>query len=72
MLEMVEARRTSGDAEHRYDLLSGLLDASQDELDDKAALSDEELIGKHTNFEPIELYLTSFPRKYVYFPSCWT
>ena len=72
MLEMVEARRTSGDAEQRHDLLSGLLDASQSELDDKAALSDEELIGKYPISEPIGLYLTSFPRKYVYFPSCWT
>lgn len=72
MLEMVGARRTSGNAEQRYDLLSGLLDASQDELDNKTALSDEELMGEHANFEPIELYLTSYPRKYVYFPSCWT
>jgi len=72
MLEMVEARRTSGDAERRYDLLSGLLDASQDELDNKVALSDEELIGKRTNFERIEPYLTSHLRKHVYFPSCWT
>jgi len=47
MLEMVEARMTSGEAEQRYDLFSGLLDASRDELNKDAALSDEELIGKH-------------------------
>jgi len=46
MLEMVEARR-DGDKEERYDLFSGLLDASRDESDNEAALSDEELIGKY-------------------------
>ena len=61
MLEMVEARRTSGEAEQRYDLFSGLLDASQDELNKDAALSDEELIGKHshTALFRIASYLTS-------------
>jgi cytochrome P450 len=49
MLEMVEARRTSTEAEQRYDLFSGLLDASQDELDKGATLSDDELIGKCFN-----------------------
>jgi len=45
MLEMVEARRNSDNVEQRYDLLNGLLDAAQDEVEDGAALSDEELIG---------------------------
>jgi hypothetical protein len=45
MMEMVEARRNSDNVEQRYDLFNGLLDAAQDELDDGAALSDEELIG---------------------------
>jgi len=45
MLEMVEVRRSSGEAEQRYDLFSGLLDASQDELNKDVALSDEEVIG---------------------------
>ncbi len=49
MLEMVEVRRSSGEAEQRYDLFSGLLDASHDELDKDAALSDEELIGKYSD-----------------------
>jgi hypothetical protein len=53
MLEMVEARRTSSEAEQRYDLFSGLLDASQNESDDGAALSDDELIGKHSNIVPL-------------------
>jgi len=45
MLEMVEARRDVDKAEQRYDLLSGLLDATQDASDNGAILSDDELIG---------------------------
>jgi hypothetical protein len=47
MLEMVEARRNSTEAEQRHDLFTGLLDASQNELDYEAVLSDDELIGGH-------------------------
>ena len=46
MLEMVEARRNGDKAEERYDLFSGLLDAAEEELDDRTALSDRELVGK--------------------------
>jgi hypothetical protein len=61
MLEMVEVRRSSGKAEQRYDLFSGLLDASQDELNKDAVLSDEELMGRysHAAFIPIVPYLAS-------------
>jgi hypothetical protein len=52
MLEMVEARRNSADVEERHDLFSGLLKASQDELDNGITLRDEELIGKCPNIEP--------------------
>jgi len=45
MLEMVEARRTSSEAEQRYDLFSGLLNASQDDSDKESALNDDELMG---------------------------
>ena len=75
MLEMVEARRTSSEAEQRYDLFSGLLDASQEELDDGGVLSDEELIGEHSSVALLripQLRLTCPPRKYVYLPYCWT
>ena len=53
MLEMVEARRTSGEAEERHDLFSGLLGASRGELEDVGALNDEELMGKHPNVVPL-------------------
>ena len=45
MIEMVEARRDGDKIEQRYDLFSGLLDASRGEQDSEAAISDEELIG---------------------------
>ena len=45
MLEMVEARRDVDKVEERYDLFSGLLDATQDETGGKEALSDDELMG---------------------------
>jgi hypothetical protein len=47
MQEMVEARRNAGKVEERYDLFSGLLDAAQDEPDDEAAITEEEVIGKY-------------------------
>jgi hypothetical protein len=47
MLEMVEARRNSTEAEKRHDLFSGLLDASGDTLDAEGALSDDEVMGEH-------------------------
>jgi len=55
MVEMVEARRTSSEAEQRYDLFSGLLDASKEELDDGGVLSDDELMGKHSNVVPLHI-----------------
>jgi len=44
-LEMVKARKNSDNAEQHHDLFNGLLDAAQDELDNGAALRDEELIA---------------------------
>jgi len=45
MLEMVKAREHVDKIEQRHDLFSGLLDAAQDDLDPKAALNEEELMG---------------------------
>ena len=44
---MVEARRNVDKGEQHHDLFSGLLDATQNELDNETTLSDEELIGVH-------------------------
>ena len=46
MLEMVEARRGGDKAEERYDLFSGLLDATQDEPGNETALNNDELFGE--------------------------
>jgi hypothetical protein len=61
MLEMVEARRNSSEAEQRYDLFSGLLDASQNEPDDEVSLDDDELIGEHSNEAPLRPLEASYP-----------
>jgi hypothetical protein len=45
MLEMAEARKDVDKVEERYDLLSGLLDAAQDETGSEVALGDDELMG---------------------------
>ena len=45
MLEMVEARRVGDKVEERYDLFSGLLDATQDETGNETALNNDELFG---------------------------
>lgn len=47
MLEMVKARRNTNKVEERYDLFSGLLDATQDEPDDEVAITQEELVGEY-------------------------
>ena len=47
MVEMVEGRRHADQLERRYDLFSGLLDATQDEPGSEAALDDDELIGEY-------------------------
>jgi hypothetical protein len=68
MLEMVEARRNADKVEERYDLFRGLLDATQDEPDNEAALNDEELIGGHStspSFGSIGKRLIRPPRKHV-------
>jgi hypothetical protein len=75
MLEMVEARRNGDKVEGRYDLFSGLLDAAQDEPDNGAGLSDEELIGWYSTLQKFGILgkrLTLPPRKHVHLSYCWT
>ena len=74
MLEMVEARRIGDKVEERYDLLSGLLDAAQDEPD-KEGLSDDELIGWCPALQSSGILierLTLPPRKHVHISYCGT
>jgi hypothetical protein len=55
MLEMVEARGRVDKVEQRHDLFSGFLDAAQDELDPKAALNEEELMGGYSMSHRLEV-----------------
>ena len=48
MLEMVETRKGGDNVEERYDIFSGLLDATQDEPGSEMALSIEELFGGYS------------------------
>ena len=75
MLEMVEARRNADKVEERYDLFSGLLDATQDRTDGESALTDEELIGgiyTSPSLSSVGGCLICLPRKRVHISSCWT
>ena len=45
MMEMCEARRASEKKQERHDLFSSLLDASDEEADGTAKLTDRELLG---------------------------
>ena len=45
-MEMIDARRSSEVKETNYDLLSGLIDASESNFDDNSELTDRELLGK--------------------------
>jgi len=45
MVEMIDTRRNAETKEERYDLFSGLLDASQNDLDGGPAITEQELIG---------------------------
>jgi hypothetical protein len=46
MVEMVNARRNAETKGEHHDLFSGLLDASDNDLDGAAAITEEELIGE--------------------------
>ena len=74
MLEMVETRRSGDKVEERYDLFSGLLDAAQDELDNGAMLSEEELVGEYNidRYCIIGKRFDRYSRKHVYLSPCRT
>lgn len=50
MREMINSRRSSEKKDERHDLLSSLLDASEDGTDGQSKITDEELLGK---FSPL-------------------
>ena len=75
MMEMVEARRNGDKVEQRYDLFSGLLDATQDAIGTEAALHDDELMGEYLTLQSFGLIgkrLTCPRSKHVCISFCWT
>jgi hypothetical protein len=75
MMEMVEARRNGDKVEQRYDLFSGLLDATQDAIGTEAALHDDELMGEYLTLQSFGLIgkrLTRPRSKHVCISFCWT
>ena len=75
MVEMVEARKNGDKVDQRYDLFSGLLDATQDESGSEAALGGDELIGGYSTLRSFGIFgkrLTRPRRKHVCISFCWT
>ena len=74
MFEMVEERRNGNKGEGRHDLFSCLLDATLDESNSDALLSDEELVGDSPLrlFNVLRSHLTLPIREHIHFTSCWT
>jgi len=69
---MVHTRRSAETKEEHYDLLSGLLDAAQDDPDGSVAITEKELIGQCQLSCRIMQIFTRHPREYVHLSSCWT
>jgi hypothetical protein len=73
MLEMANDRRNGDTKEERYDLFSGLLNASQEEPESGPAISDQELMGKSSLSLRIPFWRCPYCiRKHVYLYYCWT
>lgn len=66
MTEMVQSRRTAEKKPEQHDLFSSLLDASEDESDGQAKLTDSELLGKNHILGDADPRLTSLYRKYLH------
>lgn len=57
MSEMIHQRRNAEKKEERYDLFSSLLDASEEESDGQAKLTDRELFGSRPRCLSLYTYL---------------
>lgn len=74
IVDMMHRRRNAEEREERYDLLSSLLDASE-EAEGKSKLTDQELVGGFLRLsmcwnEKVEIFPPGF-RKYLRIPYCW-
>ena len=70
----MEARRNADKVEERYDLFSGLLDAAQEEPDDGASITEEEVIGKYRVYQSyiVRKRTNHYPREHLHLSPCRT
>ncbi len=71
MLDMCAVRRTSGTKEDKHDLFSSLLDASDEDVDQGAKLTDRELLGLSCLLMHYlkQSHCHTLYRQYLHFPS---
>ena len=73
LAEMINERKLSNEKDGKRDLLSNLVDANEDFLDDgEQRLGEEELIGKRSTLDPATHPFTKSPlRKHFRLLPCW-
>jgi hypothetical protein len=71
---MIDERKFSDEKDEKRDLLSNLVDANEEFLDDgEKLLGEEELVGASYAFYPATCLFTGQPfRKYFHVLPCWT
>ena len=69
MLEMIAARRSSEKKEERFDLFTGLLDASDQDADGSAKLTDMELLSECPR-GPVPSRIDPLPRQHLHIFGC--
>ena len=72
LAEMINERKSSNEKGEKRDLLSNLVDANEEFLDDgEQRLGEEELIGKRSVLGPaMDMFTNLSPRKRFYFLPC--
>ena len=71
-MELINERKLSNEKGEKRDLLSNLVDANEEVLDDgEQRLGEDELIGKRSLFGPVvHSFINPLLRKYLHFLSC--
>ena len=70
LAEMIDERKSSNEGGERRDLLSNLVDANEELMNDgEQRLREEELIGKKSGLDPS--FADPPPRKHFHLLPCW-
>lgn len=74
MIDMIQERRNAESKEELNDLMSGILDASDEEFSGAAAkLSDREVISESSRPFDYRSAIHSVPdRQHIHLPDCWS